>query len=324
VRRETNTMPGWAGSSWYFLRYTDPKNKKEIASRENLDYFFDKNSGVNMYVGCTEHNTGHLLYARFWHKIMHDLGVVKSSEPFKALRHQGMIGGTDGRKMSKRWGNVINPDDVVKTYGADTLRVFEMFLGPFDSHLPWNEQGIIGSRRFIERVWRASQNILLLKSKTNENVLYALNDVVLKVTNDINDFKFNTAVSSMMIFIGILEKENFEISDNDFIDFIKELINTRITNDEIKQLINKYLNINKPSYWPKVKKLKERLQMQSIAVQFNGKLRGEVMVAPDATEESVVGAVLLDDRLRVYFEQGELLRTVYVPKKLINFVIKPN
>lgn len=319
---ETNTMPGWAGSSWYFMRYTDPKNKKVMASNENLDYFFSKNGGVDMYVGGTEHNTGHLLYARFWHKVMHDLGFVKSDEPFRALRHQGMIGGADGRKMSKRWGNVINPDDVIKTFGADTLRVFEMFLGPFDSHLPWNEQGIMGSRRFIERVWRGSQNVLTHKYKTNENILYALNDTVNKVTNDINEFKFNTAISGMMIFMGILEKENFEISNEDFIEFIKILAPfAPYVTDEIFEIFGSNKSVHNIS-WPKVKKLKERKEMINIVIQVNGKLRGQILVSPESNQETVVGHIMMDPKLKHYLESGEIVRTIYISGKLINFVVK--
>ncbi len=319
---ETNTMPGWAGSSWYFMRYTDPQNKKAMASNENLDYFFGKNGGVDMYVGGTEHNTGHLLYARFWHKVMHDLGFVKSDEPFRALRHQGMIGGADGRKMSKRWGNVINPDDVIKTFGADTLRVFEMFLGPFDSHLPWNEQGIMGSRRFIERVWRGSQHVLTNKHKTNENILYALNDTVNKVTNDINEFKFNTAISGMMIFMGILEKENFEISNEDFIEFIKILAPfAPYVTDEIFEIFGSNKSVHNIS-WPKVKKLKERKEMINIVMQVNGKLRGQILVPPESNQETVVGHIMMDPKLKHYLESGEIVRTIYVSGKLINFVVK--
>ncbi len=315
---ETNTMPGWAASSWYFLRYMDPKNKKEFASLKSIKYWKD----VDMYVGGTEHNTGHLLYARFWNKVLFDLGLVVEDEPFKALRHQGMIGGADGRKMSKRWGNVVNPDDVVKTYGADSLRVFEMFLGPFDSHLPWSTEGIIGSRRFIERTWRAAAHVLANKVSTSEDVKYALNDAVIKVTEDIKDFKFNTAISSMMIFMGVLEKESFAIGNDDFVSFLKLLapFAPHVTDELYKEFGNK-TSIHL-SDWPKPKKLKERKMMHTIAVQINGKLRGEVKVLPDANQEEVVGAVMLDDRIRGYLEQAELLRTVYVPLKLINFVIK--
>jgi leucyl-tRNA synthetase len=321
---ETNTMPGWAGSSWYFLRYTDPNNKKQIASKENLDFFFGKNGGVDMYVGGTEHNTGHLLYARFWHKVLHDLGVVKSDEPFRSLRHQGMIGGADGRKMSKRWGNVINPDDIVKTYGADTLRVYEMFLGPFDSHLPWNTESIMGSRRFIERVWRASLKVLESKSKTNIDVSYALQDLILKVSNDIAEFKFNTAISAMMIFLGLIEDKNCEISNDDFVLFIKLLAPfAPYVADEIYSNFGFKSSIHKND-WPKSKKLKERILMQKIIVQFNGKLRGEISVMPDTKQEEIVGIINMDDKYRKYFENGELIRTIFIPNKIINFVIKIN
>lgn len=315
---ETNTMPGWAGSSWYFLRYMDPTNSKSLAGDNALKYWRD----VDMYVGGTEHNTGHILYARFWHKVMHDLGIVPTDEPFKALRHQGMIGGTDGRKMSKRWGNVINPDDIVGLYGADTLRLYEMFLGPFDSHLPWSTESIIGSRRFVERVWRGAGKILDEKSKTSIDVLYALNDVIQKVTKDISEFKFNTAVSSMMIFMGVLEKEEYQITNDDFVKFLQILAPfAPYVTDEIYTMFGSQKSIHLTD-WPKSKKLKERKVMQGIAVQINGKLRGDVMVDPDANQEMVMGVVLSDDRLRSYLEQGELLRTIYVPKKLINFVIK--
>ncbi len=315
---ETNTMPGWAASSWYFLRYMDPKNKKELAGGDAIKYWKD----VDMYVGGTEHNTGHLLYARFWHKVLFDLGITKTEEPFKTLRHQGMIGGADGRKMSKRWGNVINPDDVVKTYGADSLRVFEMFLGPFDSHLPWSTDGIIGSRRFIERTWRAGQHVLTKKSKTNTEVAYALNEVIEKVTKDILDFKFNTAVSSMMIFMGTLEKEGYEISNEDFVSFITLLAPfAPYVTDEMYAMFGGKKSIHLAD-WPKTKKLPVRKVMQKIIVQVNGKYRGEVNVNPGESQEHIVGMVMMDDRLRAHLEAGELTRTIYISGKLINFVVK--
>ena len=319
---ETNTMPGWAGSSWYFLRYTDPSNKKAISSNENLDYFFGKNGGVDMYVGGTEHNTGHLLYARFWHKVLHDLGIVKSDEPFRALRHQGLIGGSDGRKMSKRWGNVINPDDIVHTYGADTLRVYEMFMGPFDAHLPWSTESIMGSRRFIDRIWRASIKIHNSRKKTNIDVLYALQDLITKVTNDISDFKFNTAVSAMMIFLNLIEEKDLEINDTDFLDFMKLLapFAPHIV-DEIYKNFG-HTNSIHTSSWPKARKLKERVVMQKIMVQVNGKLRGELFAMPGETVDDLTGKAINDDRLRSYITAGEILRTIYVPGKLINFVVK--
>lgn len=320
---ETNTMPGWAGSSWYFLRYIDPKNKKAFAGEDETGYWFGKNGGVDMYVGGQEHATGHLLYARFWHKVLHDLGYIKSREPFKSLRNQGMIGGADGRKMSKRWGNVVNPDDVVKTYGADSLRVFEMFLGPFDSHLPWSTEGIIGSRRFIERVWRAGGHILSEEvKKTDIDITYALNDAIKKVTEDILDFKFNTAVSAMMIFMGVLEKEEYAISHDDFKKFLQLLAPFAPHVAEELWLISGEKHSIHTSSWPAIRKLKERKTLLTVAVQINGKLRGEVMVPKEANEEEVVGAVMLSDKLRSYLESGQLVRTIFVPMKLINFVVK--
>nr|MBP7831946.1 class I tRNA ligase family protein [Candidatus Paceibacterota bacterium] len=216
---ETNTMPGWAGSSWYYLRYMDPKNKKAIASDEEIKYW----KSVDVYVGGAEHATGHLLYSRFWNKFLFDLGIAPTDEPFPELHNQGMILGGDNRKMSKRWGNVVNPDDVVKTYGADSLRVFEMFLGPFYSQLPWSTDGIIGSRRFIEKVWKVAQKVMTEdQNKTSQIVLKSLHKTIKKVTEDIESFNFNTAISSMMICVNEMEKAE-SISADDFKKFLQIL-----------------------------------------------------------------------------------------------------
>ena len=320
---ETNTMPGWAGSSWYFLRYMDTDNNKNLAGEDALKYW----KNVDVYVGGTEHNTGHLLYARFWNKVLFDLGIAKTDEPFKKLRHQGMIGGPDGRKMSKRWGNVINPDDIVENYGADTLRVYEMFLGPFDSHLPWNTESIMGSRRFIERVWKAYINVVNNESqKTDIDVLYALQDLIKKVENDINDFKFNTAISSMMIFIGLVEDKNYQIDISDFIKFIKILapfapyVSEEIISNLNQKNYKKTKSIHLDS-WPKILKLKERKLMQNIIVQFNGKLRGSILVDPDTKEDVIVSLIQKDEKLNKYFT-GSIIKTIFIQNKLINFVIK--
>ena len=281
-----------------------------------------------MYVGGAEHATGHLLYARFWHKFLQDIGRVKSGEPFKKMKNQGMIGGVDGRKMSKRWGNVVNPDEIVKVYGADTLRVYTMFLGPFDSHLPWNTENIMGSRRFIERVWRACNHVINEKKKTNTDVLYYLQDLIKKIESDILEFKFNTAVSSFMIFLGLLEEKNYEITNDDFLIFIKLLAPfAPYVADEIyqkfspntKQQTAKSIHL---SDWPKSKKLKDRKMLQKIIVQVNGKLRGFVFVPEFSDEAYVVGQVLHDEKLRNYIEHGVRTRTIYIPNKIINFVIK--
>ena len=256
---ETNTMPGWAGSSWYFLRFMDPKNKKVFADKKVIEYW----KNVDMYVGGAEHATGHLLYARFWNKFLKDCGLIITEEPFKTLRNQGMILGSDNRKMSKRWGNVINPDDIVKTYGADTLRLYEMFLGPFEQSASWSEESIIGPRRFLEKIWRIGEKVLNsqknpkqmlsrdshsnLNAVNESNIAYVtestashsffalqklLHKTIKKVTEDIEAMHFNTAVSALMVLVNEMEssfakasedKKVRSVLDEDFKKFLQIL-----------------------------------------------------------------------------------------------------
>src|ERR1035437_80267 len=190
---ETNTMPGWAGSSWYFLRYMDPKNKTKFVGSKANKYW----KQVDTYVGGAEHATGHLLYSRFWNKFLFDYGFVVEDEPFKCYKNLGMILGSDSRKMSKRWGNVINPDDVVKNVGADTLRVYESFMGPFEQEIAWSTDSMIGSRRFLERVWKL-QDKISNKFTDSDKVILILNQTIKKVGDDIESFNANTAISSMI------------------------------------------------------------------------------------------------------------------------------
>jgi len=324
---ETNTMPGWAGSSWYFLRYMDPSNEKAFASKKALDYWQD----VDMYVGGAEHATGHLLYSRFWHKFLFDAGYVPTKEPFKALRNQGMIGGTDGRKMSKRWGNVINPDDVVKTYGADSLRVFEMFLGPFEAHLPWSTEGIIGSRRFIERVWRFAEKVI--DTKSSEVAERTLHKTIKKVTEDIATFSFNTAVSSMMICLNEFEKAE-TVSNKDFKIFIQLLapFAPHITEElwtnlglaskdgarhDSAESETKSIHIaGWPTYNPKL--LIE--DTVTVGIQINGKLRGEITLALDTPVAEVEKAALEIPRIKEYLAGKTVKKVIVVPGRVINIV----
>ncbi len=315
---ETNTMPGWAGSSWYFLRYMDPKNSKAFASDKALKYWRD----VDMYVGGAEHATGHLLYARFWHKALYDLGYVPTTEPFKALRNQGMIGGADGRKMSKRWGNVVNPDDVVATYGADSLRVFEMFLGPFDSHLPWSTEGIIGSRRFIEKVWRLSQKIIIARAtSTDESAEKVIHKTVKKVTEDIESFSFNTAVSSMMICVNELERAT-QVSLKDFSLLLRVLapFAPHIT-EEIWQLVVKEKGSVHHASWPTYDPKKLVEATVTIVVSINGKPRAEISVETGASQEIVESIAQNDPRIQTHLAGKKITRVIYVPNKLVNLVI---
>lgn len=314
---ETNTMPGWAGSSWYFLRYMDPTNTKAFAGQQAIDYWRD----VDMYVGGAEHATGHLLYSRFWHKFLYDVGLVVTTEPFKALRNQGLIGGADGRKMSKRWGNVVNPDDVVKTYGADSLRLFEMFLGPFESHLPWSTEGIIGSRRFIERVWRLAEKIYDLPLNTSRPLSQsrALHKTIKKVTEDIERFGFNTAVSALMICLNEFEKT--EVTSDDFKIFLQLLapFAPHIT-DELWGMLGEVGSIHR-SVWPTYDPALLVEHEVTIGVQINGKVRGEVTVASDSSKETVEAAALALPRIQEYLTGKQIKKTIVIPGKIVNIVI---
>ena len=317
---ETNTMPGWAGSSWYFLRYMDPQNSQEFASQDSLDYW----QNVDMYVGGSEHATGHLLYARFWHKFLKDLGYAKTEEPFQALRNQGMILGTDHRKMSKRWGNVINPDDVVKRLGADTLRVFECFLGPFHSSLPWSEDGIIGSRRFIERVWKLQAKVVKeAKGKISyENLLHK---TIKKVGEDIESFNFNTAISAMMILVNEWEKSE-EITQADFLKFLQILapFASHIT-EELWQQFGGEGSIHLSDF-PKFDETKMVDTVCKIAVQVNGKVRVVIETSVGAIQEEVVKLATQDEKVTRWLknESGEELtikKIIFVPDKILGFVV---
>ncbi len=320
---ETNTMPGWAGSSWYFLRYLDPKNKKEFAGTKELQYWFNKKNhgGVDVYIGGAEHATGHLMYARFWHKVLFDYGLVPNCEPFQLLKNQGMILASDGRKMSKRWGNVVNPDDIVKTYGADTLRVYEMFMGPFEATLPWSTESIIGSRRFIERVYRFANKVLERKSKkTDMNAEMFLHRTIKKVTDDIANFSFNTAVSAMMICSNEMEKAE-NVSVDDFKKFIQILapFAPHVTED-VWHTLGEKKSIN-VSLWPRYDEKKLVASTIQIAIQVNGKFRTTITVDKDATQESIETMAINDEKITQYLEGRNPQKIIYVPGRLVNFVI---
>lgn len=315
---ETNTMPGWAGSSWYFLRYIDPKNKKAFANETELDYWFGKNGGVNMYVGGSEHATGHLLYSRFWHKVLKDLGYVKAEEPFQTLRNQGLIMGPDGRKMSKRWGNVINPDDVVRDMGADTMRVYEAFMGPFESSQPWSTDGIVGSRRFIERVWNIQSKVN--DKKTSPELEKVLHKTIKKVTDDIANFSFNTAVSSMMICINEIDKAG-TISIEDFKKFLQILAPfAPHVADELWASLGEKKSIH-ISAWPKYDQKKIIDDTVTMGIQVNGKVRAEITLALEESIESVKSKVLAMSEVIKWIDGKEIKKFIYIPGKVISIVI---
>jgi len=311
---ETNTMPGWAGSSWYFLRYMDPLNSKQFANKKAMNYWKD----VDVYVGGQEHATGHLLYSRFWNNFLYDMGHITNKEPFTRLINQGMILATDGRKMSKRWNNVINPDDIVKNYGADTLRVYEMFMGPFEQSLPWSTESIIGSRRFIDRSYRLQEKIN--NNKSSIELEKILHKTIKKVTEDIENFAFNTSISSMMILVNEMEKAE-SISEKDFKMFLQILapFAPHIT-EEIWASLGEKKSIHL-SGWPKWDKKKIVDDMVKIAIQVNGKVRAEIMVENDISEEKVKEEAVNNKNIIVWIDNKPIKRIIYVKGRIVNIVV---
>ncbi len=314
LRRESNTMPQWAGSSWYYLRYMDPNNSKVLVDKKKEKYW----SMVDLYVGGAEHATRHLIYARFWHKFLYDIGAVSTKEPFQKLQNVGLIAGVDGRKMSKRFGNVINPDSIVKTYGADTLRMYEMFMGPFDQGIPWSEENILGVRRFLERFWRYSGKISK-KDKTSKKTEALLHQTIAKVSSDIANMAFNTAVSSMMILLNEIERAG--ISKKDFEQFVKILspFAPHITSEIWRNLGNKSMLVIES--WPKADPKKMQEDEMKIVVQINGKTRGEIMVGVDIEENEIISIAKDSQEVGKWLLGKQIQKTIYVPKKLLNFVI---
>lgn len=308
--RETNTMPQWAGSSWYYLRFMDPHNDQALVSEENEQFW----APVDVYVGG-DHAVRHLIYARFWHKFLYDMGVVSTTEPFKRLEFLGFILAEDGRKMSKRWGNVINPDDIVKLVGADTMRVYEMFMGPFENTIAWSQDGLAGARRFLEHVNGLSEYIIDTES---DEITALLHKTIKKVRDDIEHFKFNTAVSAMMIFVNQAEKMG--ITKDAYQAFLKILapFAPHIT-EELWQQVNNEESIHQTEFPVHDEALCVDKQVV-IGVQINGKLRGEITLTPDATETEALAAVTANTSLQAKLAGGEVTKTIYVPGKILNLI----
>ena len=316
--RETNTMPQWAGSCWYYLRYIDPHNDKEIGDKKLLDHWLP----VDLYIGGQEHAVLHLLYARFWHKYLYDKGIVSSKEPFKKLFHQGMILGENGEKMSKSRGNVINPDEIVANYGADALRLYEMFMGPLEASLPWSNTGLEGSKRFIDRVFRIIDDEQF-KSKivnTNNHELdYVFNYTVKKVTNDFNNLQFNTAISQMMIFINEVYKAK-EIYLKYLEDFIKMFdCICPFVGEEMWHLLG-HENLITFEPWPTFDESKLVLSKVKIAVQVNGKLRDTIEVNKDASDDEVKNLALESNNVKRNIEGKTIKKVIVVKNKIVNIV----
>jgi leucyl-tRNA synthetase len=330
AKRETDTMPNWAGSSWYFLRYCDTKNSKKFADMKKLKYWM----AVDWYNGGMEHTTLHVLYSRFWNKFLFDIGLVPTSEPYKKRTSHGFILAENGEKMSKSRGNVINPDDIVKTYGADTLRVYEMFMGPFDQAIAWDTNSISGSRRFLERVWKLQEKIIprmplgmknqiprgILGTPMSNKLEILLNKTIQKVSNDIEQMHFNTAISAMMILVGEFEKSEMILQK----DFEKLLLilspfAPHITEEIWHLLGNKSLLISEK--WPKADKTKMQTENVTVVVQVNGRVRANLTIARDISENDLVELTKKMPAVDKWLNGKSVQKIIHIPNRLLNFVV---
>ena len=316
-RRETNTMPQWAGSSWYFLRYIDPHNNHEVADYEKLKEWLP----VNLYVGGAEHAVLHLLYARFWHKFLYDLGVVPTKEPFQKLVNQGMILGSNHEKMSKSKGNVVNPDDIVEQYGADTLRLYEMFMGPLDASIPWSEEGLGGAHKFINRVWNLliDENDNLRDRVTtinNHDLDKIYNETVKKVTEDYEAMHFNTAISQLMVFVNNAYK-----ADSLPLEYVEGLVKllSPVVPHITEELWSKLGHVGSIAYakWPTYDESKLVEDVVEIVVQINGKVRQHLQVSKDASREELQALALNDERIKQELADKEVKKVIAVTGKLV-------
>lgn len=319
-KRETNTMPQWAGSSWYWLRYMDPHNDHELASSEALNYW----SPVDLYVGGAEHAVLHLLYARFWHKVLYDLGIVPTKEPFQKLVNQGMILGANHEKMSKSKGNVVNPDDIVSQYGADTLRLYEMFMGPLEDSVPWDEKGLHGSNKWIQRLWRLmidDNNHLRDRVTTfNDGKLTKIyNQTVKKVTEDFSRLHFNTGISQLMVFVN----EAYKVDDLpvEYMEGFVKMISP-IMPHVAEELWSEFNESDTIAYqkWPTYDPAQLIEDEVEIVVQINGKVKSHLKVAKDAAKDEIETKALADDHVKDNLVDKTVRKVIVVPNKIVNIV----
>ena len=318
AKRETDTMPQWAGSSWYFLRYMDPHNNEALASKEALEYW----SPVDWYNGGMEHTTLHLLYSRFWHKFLYDLGVVPTKEPYAKRTSHGMILGENGEKMSKSRGNVVNPDEIVNEYGADTMRLYEMFIGDFEKAAPWSPSSIRGCRRFVDRFWNL-QNILVEGDTIRPELEGVFNKTIKKVGDDIENIKFNTAIASLMALIndvttfGSINKKElsvFAILLNPFAPHVTE---------EVWECCNLGEGILAEQKWPEYDESKCVDETIEIAVQVNGKIKAKLNIPVDAEQKEVLALAKADENVAKAINSMNIVKEIYVKGRIVNIVVKP-
>jgi len=318
AKRETDTMPQWAGSSWYYLRYMDPHNKNAIASKEALNYW----SPVDWYNGGMEHTTLHLLYSRFWHKFLYDIGVVPTPEPYAKRTSHGMILGENGEKMSKSRGNVVNPDEIVDEYGADTMRLYEMFIGDFEKAAPWSKASIRGCRRFVERYWNL-QSVLIDGDKIRPELEGAFNKAIKKVGEDIENIKFNTAIATLMALINDIS--NVKSINKEELRIFSILLNPfapHVT-EEVYEACKLGNGILAEAEWPEYDESKCVDESVEIVVQVNGKIKAKLNIPVDADKDAVLDLAKNDENVKKAIDGMKIIKEIVVPKKLVNFVVKP-
>ena len=314
--RETDTMPQWAGSSWYFLRYLDPKNDKELCSKELLKYWLP----VDWYNGGMEHTTLHLLYSRFWHKFLYDIGVVPTKEPYMKRTSHGMILGENGEKMSKSRGNVINPDDIVNEYGADTFRLYEMFIGAFDQATPWSVNGVKGCRKFLERVW-ALQNIVTDGDGYSPELEKAIHKAVKKVDGDIERMKFNTAVAELMSLINAFSSKG-SITKAEYKTFLLLLNPFAPHMTEELWEMSGFDGLCSLAPWPEYDESKTLDDVIEYVIQINGKVKEKMNFAADSGTDEIKASALENEKIKELIGGKTVVKTIVVPKRLVNIVVK--
>jgi leucyl-tRNA synthetase len=316
AKRETNTMPQWAGSCWYYIRYLDPHNDSQLASKDKIDYWLP----VNLYVGGAEHAVLHLLYSRFWHKVLFDIGAVNTDEPFSRLLNQGMILGEGGVKMSKSLGNVINPDDIIATHGADAMRVYEMFMGPLEVSKPWSTRGIVGVKRFLDRIWKITE-MPLTEDDPPGDLLRLLHKTIKKVSQDTSTLDFNTAIAQMMIFINRVSQEKV-LHRKLWEQFVKLLsVYAPHLGEELWEKLGNTPSVSKETWSEWIEELTQEQEV-TIVCQINGKIRARMDLPVDLPKEELEKTVLDQERIKKLTEGKNIVKIVVVPNKLVNIVVR--
>jgi len=315
-KRETDTMPQWAGSSWYFLRYVDPHNDKELASKENLEYWLP----IDWYNGGMEHTTLHLLYSRFWHKFLYDCGIVPTPEPYQKRTSHGMILGENNEKMSKSRGNVVNPDDIVNEFGADTLRLYEMFIGDFEKAVPWSQNGVRGCRRFLDRVWKL-QSILVDGDEYSKDLEVSMHRTIKKVSEDYETLKFNTAIAALMTLLNEFNGKG-AVNRAEFRTFLILLNPVAPHITEELWAANGYEGMLNQQSWPTWDESKTVEDQIEIAIQINGRVREKIFVASGLNKEQTEEAAMNSDKVKALVEGKTVVKVIGVPGKLVNIVVK--